>query len=292
MDNLYIYGMNLKDFRFILCGVCLGAALMLCSCAGMRDDAPDGGASNDMADTGCDECGKQGDIELEITNEKFYREWNQVAYSRIDSSAVVGVFPALSVKALRPEKCKMCHSFSPDALDFDLAHFEDSLFVAAFPKMQRELMLPGMRLPDADSLYLDTLSVILLKSKFADGKTLDNMTPWLERDGIEQTLQREVPAKFKNALNDIASRYGLRYISVPVKLEVEMMPDLGTAGGYTWKILWSFWDARYGELVFLTYSEFTAATTSRVAPEKEWAVPFAPRLWKMFSVDFSKLENH
>lgn len=266
--------------------------LALCSCAGMRDDAPEGGANNDMADTACDECGNQGDIELKITDEKFYREWNQVAYSHMDSSAVVGVFPSLKIVAKRPEKCKMCHSFSADALDFDLAHVEDSLFVKAFPKMQRELMLPGMRLPDADSLYLDTLSVMLLKSEFADGMRLDNMKPWQERDGIEQTINRTPPTKFRNLLNDIASRYGLRYLSIPVFLEVEMIPDLGRSGGYKWKILWSLWDARYGDLVFLTYSEFTAATTSRVAPEKDWSVPFGPRLWKMFSVDFGKLENH
>lgn len=269
------------------------AAFALSSCAGLRDDVRgDGSSGGDMSDSGCDECGTQGEIELKISDEKFYREWNQAAYSRIDSSAVVGVFPALKVVAKQPDDCKMCHSFGADALDFDLAHFEDSLFVAAFPKMQRELMLPGMRLPEADSLYLDTLSVKLLNSQFADGKKLGDWKPWQERDGIEQAYSREVPAKLKDLLNAVASRYSLRYISVPVKLEVEMMPDLGKAGGYTWKILWSLWDARYGELVFLTYSEFTAATTSRVAPEKDWAVPFAPRLWKMFRVDFSKLESH
>jgi hypothetical protein len=186
----------------------------------------------------------------------------------------------------------MCHSFSADALDFDLAHIEDSLFVMAFPKMRRELMLPGMRLPDEDSAYIDTLSVMLLKSKFADGLNLEDATPWVERDGIEQPYAREVPAKLKNLLNDIASRYELRYLSIPVMLEVSMDPKLGKSGGYTWKIVWSLWDARYGDLVFLTYSEFTAATTSRVAPEKEWSAPFAPRLWKMFSTDLSKLENH
>ena len=79
---------------------------------------------------------------------------------------------------------------------------------------------------------------------------------------------------------------------MPVRLDVYMDPDLGSSGGYTWKILWSLWDARYGELVFLVYSEFIAETTSRVAPEKEWAVPFAPRLWKMFSTDLKKIENH
>ncbi len=269
------------------------AAVLLISCAGARDAENGGsGGGNDMADTGCDECGTQGEIELKITDEKFYREWNQVAYGRMDSTAVVGVLPALKVVAKRPESCKMCHSFSADALDFDLARIEDSLFVLAFPKMRRELMLPGMRLPEADSSYLDTLSVKFLKSEFADGIKLENVAPWVERNGIEQTFAREVPAKLKDLLNGIASRYELRYLTIPVYLEVEMIPDLGKSGGYKWKIAWSLWDARYGELVFLTYSEFTAVTTSRVAPEKEWATPFAPRLWKMFNTDLTKLESH
>ena len=118
------------------------------------------------------------------------------------------------------------------------------------------------------------------------------MEPWVSRDGVEQTLTRELPVAFKNLLNDVAARYELRYITMPVTLEVEMIPGLGSSGGYTWKILWCMWDARYGELVFLVYSQFTAETTSSVAPEKEWASPFASRLWKMFSTDVNKLENH
>lgn len=268
--------------------------IYLAGCAGLRDDARGGDSAGDsgMRDAPCEECGARGEIELKITDEKFYREWNAKAYSRIDSSAVVGVFPTLRVKAIRPEVCKMCHSFSADALDFDLAHVEDSLFVKAFPKMKRELMLPGMRLPDKDSLYIDTLSVRFLNSAFADGKKLADFSPWVERDGIEQAFSREVPAKLKDLLSGIASRYEVRYLSLPLVLEVEMDPDLGKSGGYTWKIAWSLWDARYGELVFLVYSEFTASTTSRVAPEKEWAAPFASRLWKMFSTDLTKLESH
>jgi len=268
----------------------------LVSCAGLRDDAPGegGGSAGDssMKDAPCEECGKRGDIELKIVEEKSYREWNVEAYARMDSNAVVGVFPALKVTAGRPEKCKICHSYSPDALDFDLARVEDSLFVKAFPKMQRELMLPGMRLPDADSSYLDTLSVMLLKSSFADGKPLGDFSPWQERDGIEQPITRFVPKELKDLLNNTASRYGLRYVSIPVNLHVVMDPDLGKSGGFTWQILWTLWDARYGELVFLTYNEYTAETTSRVAPEKEWAEPFGARLWKMFSVDLSTLETH
>lgn len=270
-------------------------ALFFAGCAGVNDLK--GGSSNSsgdsgMMDTPCEECGKRGEIELKITDEIYYREWNQAAYSRIDSSAVVGVFPTLKVTAARPEVCKFCHSYSADALDFDLARVEDSLFVKAFPKMQRELMLPGMRLPDADSSYFDTLAVKILKSTFADGKKLEDFTPWVEREGIEQPFTREVPKDLKNLLNDIASRYGLRYMSIPIRLDVSMDTDLGKAGGFTYKILWTLWDARYGELVFLTYSGFTAATTSRVAPEKEWSEPFAQRLWTMFSTDVNNLESH
>ncbi|MBR3852238.1 MAG: hypothetical protein IKJ76_09425, partial [Fibrobacter sp.] len=145
---------------------------------------------------------------------------------------------------------------------------------------------------ESDTLYMDSLSALLLQTEFTDGKKLEDFAPWQERDNIEQKLVREPPQALRNLLNELASRYELRYVSMPVRLDVYMDPDLGSSGGYTWKILWSLWDARYGELVFLVYSEFTAETTSRVAPEKEWAVPFAPRLWKMFSTNLKSIENH
>jgi hypothetical protein len=269
------------------------AGLFLQACAGSGSGSGENSSTGDsgMGDAPCTECGARGEIKLKVSAEKFYREWNEVAYGRLDSTAVVGVLPTLKVTAGRPEACRMCHSYSADALDFDLAHVEDSLFVAAFPKMRRELLLPGMRLPESDSLYIDSLSIALLQSEFADGKKLEDFTPWQERDGVEQKLTRQLPDKFRNLLNELASRYELRYVSMPVRLDVYMDPDLGSSGGYTWKILWSLWDVRYGELVFLIYSEFTAETTSRVAPEKEWATPFAARLWKMFSTDPKKIEN-
>ncbi len=266
--------------------------LLFLACAGSGGGEAGSAGDSGMGDAPCTECGARGEIKLKITGEKSYREWNELAYGRLDSSAVVGVLPTLKVLAGRPETCRMCHSYSADALDFDLAHIEDSLFVAAFPKMRRELLLPGMRLPESDSLYMDSLSAQLLRLEFADGKKLEDFTPWQERDSVEQKLSRQLPNKFRNLLNELASRYELRYVSMPVRLDVYMDPDLGSSGGYTWKILWSLWDARYGELVFLVYSEFTAESTSRVAPEKEWAAPFAPRLWKMFSTDLKKIENH
>ena len=274
------------------CVFLVSFALLLLACAGSENGGGEPAGDSGMGDSPCTECGARGEIELKISGEKFYREWNELAYGRLDSTAVVGVLPTLKVTAGRPETCRMCHSYSADALDFDLARIEDSLFVKAFPKMRRELLLPGMRLPESDSLYMDSLSAVLLQSEFVDGKRLEDFTPWQERDSVEQKLVREPPKALRNLLNELAGRYELRYVSMPVRLDVYMDPDKGSSGGYTWKILWSLWDARYGELVFLVYSEFTAETTSRVAPEKEWATPFAPRLWKMFSTDLKKVENH
>jgi len=280
-----------KFYRFSVLLILFSLSVLVAACAGSHDKSSEG-ANSGMMDAPCTECGARGDIELRITDEKFYREWNPEAFGRLDSSAVVGVFPALKVTANRPEECQMCHSFSADAIDFDLARVEDSLFRLAFPKMQRDLMLVGMRVPDADSAYLDTLYASILKSKFVEGKRLDDLSPWVSRDGVEQTLARKLPQGLSDVLGGIASRYGVRYLTIPLVLEVTMDPDLGKKGGYVWKIVWSMWDARYGELVFLTYSEFTASTTSRVAPEKEWANPFASRLWRMLSVDVKNFENH
>lgn len=281
-----------NNWLAVLLMACL--PILLLACAGSENGGGEAGSAGDsgMGDAPCTECGERGEIKLKISNEKFYREWNEAAYGRLDSTAVVGVLPTLKVTAGRPETCRMCHSYSADALDFDLARIEDSLFVKAFPKMRRELLLPGMRLPESDTLYMDSLSALLLQTEFTDGKKLEDFTPWQERDSVEQKLVREPPLALRNLLNELASRYELRYVSMPVRLDVYMDPDLGSSGGYTWKILWSLWDARYGELVFLVYSEFTAETTSRVAPEKEWAVPFAPRLWKMFSTNLKSIENH
>ena len=109
-------------------------SLLLQACAGSENGGGEGGSAGDsgMGDAPCTECGERGEIKLKISKEKFYREWNEAAYGRLDSTAVVGVLPTLKVTAGRPETCRMCHSYSADALDFDLARIEDSLFVKAF----------------------------------------------------------------------------------------------------------------------------------------------------------------
>lgn len=263
-------------------------SLMFIACAGSMQES----AGNAMGDSPCTECGERGEIELEISDEVFYREWNEGAFNRLDSSAILGVFPAASITAIAPENCKFCHSFSEDAVDFELSRIEDSVWAEHLPNMRRELMFPGMQIPEEDSLYVDSLLKIMLHSRFADGEPLDSVEPWIEREGIEQAYTRVVPQELKNVLEELASRYHTRYLSIPLKLSMKVDPDLGKKGGFYWESLWTLWDARYGELVFLTYNRFTASTKTRIAPEREWANPMLVRLIKMLSTDLKQLESH
>ncbi len=242
-------------------------------------------------DVPCADCGKRGEIQLEISDEVFYREWNPFAMKRLDSAATLGVFPALKIEAFAPEDCKFCHSFSDDAVDFDLSRVEDSLWVRAFPKMNRVLLFPGMQVPEEDSLFIQTFVSEILKEPFADQKMLQNLSPWKERAGTEQLFRRTVPLALRQKMEELATRYHLRYVTFPAYLRVKMDPDLGKKGGYEFETLWLFFDARLGEAVFICYSAFTASTATRVAPERFWAEPFAARLYKMLSTDISTVEN-
>ena len=62
-------------------------------------------------------------------------------------------------------------------------------------------------MPDEDSLYVDSLAVKFLNSAFADGKKLSDLSPWAERDGIEQAFEREVPAKLKDFSLELKSSF-------------------------------------------------------------------------------------
>lgn len=258
---------------------------LLCSCVSTQGDSSFG-------DSPCENCGERGDLALAIQGEKFYREWNPKSFARLDSTGVLGTFPAINLEAKAPEDCDFCHSFSSDAVDFDLAAVEDSLWLKAFPKMNRYLMMPGMQIPEEDSLYCDSLIRDLMELEFVDGKPLKSLEPWRSRIGIEQVFERNTSLEVKAKLQEIASRYRVRYLSIPIFLKVEIFPDLGRKGGFSYETLWTFWDARYGDLVFLCYSSFLAESESRVAPERGWALPFAERLWKMFSTDLSSVESH
>jgi hypothetical protein len=248
-----------------------------------------------MGDSGCAECGEQGELELEIFDEKGFVEINPELLKTLDPKATLGSFPAQRIIADCPEDEKICHSFSEDAVDFDLAHFEDSLLEKRFPQMVHEQMLEGLRIPEADSAKIKTEMENLLKLSFADGEPLNSLSPWESRADFPiaySAFNRAVPANLKKALSQIGKKYNVRYLSIPVTVQVQILPDLGRSGGFTWKSLWTLWDARQGELLLLDYNRFTAKTTSRIAPERGWAKPFADRLDSALNRDPSTIENH
>lgn len=277
--------LRMKPFGTL--AVCAAFAF-LASCAGSQ-----GKSSGDpQGDSGCAECGEQGEIELEVTSEKAYREWNPQAYARFDSASTLGSFASLSVEADAPENCRICHSFSADGVDFDLAHYEDSLLAAAFPKMHRFPMLAGSRVPEEDSLFFNSFVRNVQNAVFAGGRKLSDFSPWKNAGVSEAAYARPVPDSLKKMLRTVSLRYNVRYVSMPVRLRVQMFPKAGRSGGFSWESLWILWDARYGELLFLDYQSLSAETTSRIAPERDWASPFAARLGAALRKNPSSVENH
>ena len=71
-------------------------------------------------------------MELEIFDERKFVEMHPKITEAFRTVATVGSFPTQKVFAMCRELSKNCHSFSEDAVDFDLAHFEDSLFFFRF----------------------------------------------------------------------------------------------------------------------------------------------------------------
>lgn len=240
----------------------------------------------------CEDCGKRGDIDLKVHSISFYREWNPISFDRLDSNAVLGVLPAQKITVIAPSKCNFCHTFSEDALDFDLARVEDSLFAQKFPNMQRELLFLGARIPEADSIWFRDWKSKLLSTPWIEGESVSSLSPWQDRVGLEQTLDRVLPMDLATLLQELSLRYHIRYLSIPLLIEVEVFPKKGKKGGYSWKTLWTFWDARYAKLVFLTFVDLMAETKTRVPPDRYWAEPFAAFLWRMLNTDPSTIENH
>lgn len=269
------------------CGLPLIFALV--SCAGNRS------AENSAGDSACTECGERGEMELEILDERGFVELNPKIRELEKSLATIGSFPVLQIVAECPDGDRICHSFSEDAVDFDLAHFEDSLVEIHFPAMRHEQMLEGLRIPEADSAWIRGALEKMLGLEFADGKKFSELSPWAARTdsiAVYSVFDREVPKPLREELLKISRRYNVRYVTLPVSIQVKILPKLGKSGGFAWKSLWTLWDARLGKPMLLSYHEFTAKTRSRVAPERGWAKPFAERLARELRQDPETVENH
>ncbi len=265
------------------------SSLAIVSCAGNR------ASENSMGDSSCAECGEQGEMDLEIFDERGFAELNPAFLEIGKSSAAIGSFPAQRIVAKCPDESKICHSFSEDAVDFDLAHYEDSLVEMRFSGMRHEQMLEGLWIPEADSSWIRETLRKILEMRFADGKVLSDVSPWEARaDSLTaySVFDRDVPEPLREELFKVFRRYNVRYLTLPVIVEVEILPKIGKNGGFAWKSLWILWDARNGKPMLVSYHAFKAKTRNRIAPERNWAAPFANRLAKELSLNPETVENH
>ncbi len=265
------------------------SSFTIVSCAGNRS------TGNSMGDSSCAECGEQGEMELEIFDERGFAELNPEFLEIEKSSAAIGSFPALRIDAKCPDENRICHSFSEDAVDFDLAHYEDSLIEKRFPGMRHEQMLEGLWIPESDSSWIRDALRKILGLTFADGKALSDVSPWEARADsltVYSVFDREVPAPLREELFNVFRRYNVRYLTLPVIVEVKILPKIGKNGGFAWKSLWILWDARMGKPMLLSYHAFKAKTRSRIAPERNWAAPFAKHLARELFLNPETVENH
>ena len=213
-------------------------------------------------------------------------QYRDESYSSKPGSAPAICYPSL---------CSCGCSFSEDAVDFDLAHYEDSLIEKRFPGMRHEQMLGGLWIPESDSSWIRDALRKILGLTFADGKALLDVSPWEARaDSFTaySVFDRDVPAPLREELFNVFRRYNVRYLTLPVVVEVKILPKIGKNGGFAWKSLWILWDARMGKPMLLSYHAFKAKTRSRIAPERNWAAPFAKHLARELFLNPETVENH
>jgi hypothetical protein len=186
----------------------------------------------------------------------------------------VGVLPFLKVEALTKSKCKYCHSYSEDGLEFDFGSAHDSLWKSFDSLPELVVLMPGLQFPERDSLrfslWLDTLRL----QTFVDGKNILDFSPWQERGSQRSEVVRNISPKFRDLIARIGARWSVRALIIPVHLKVEMDPDAGEEGGYRWQSLWTLWDTQTGALLALHYANLGVVTKGDLPPDRHWSKPY------------------
>lgn len=224
----------------------------------------------------CEECRSDAPIALDYSRQHSYREWAGPSL-KLDSGALLGLSPVLELEAAGPSDCPICHSYSPDALEFDFATWQDSLLRAFFPATEQVLLLPGSHIPERDSTWWFQWQRSLAKTLYADQAPLTSLAPWQGRSG-EAIYRRPLPKDLRHLLGSLGGRLGLRYLALPLRLRVELKPKEGKKGAYDWESLWTLWDLREGSLLLLDYRSFYAATSNSTPPDRQWSKPWAEAL--------------
>lgn len=221
----------------------------------------------------CSDCAKEGDMKLTVVDSiQWFETVPGIRFAQLPGP--VGVLPFLQVEALTKSRCKFCHAYSEDALEFDFGSAHDSLWKAGEASPDLVVMMPGIQVPERDSTFLQQLLDSVKAQKFVDGKGILEFSPWQERGSQRTEISRKVPLPLRGLISRMGARWSIRTLILPIRLRVEVDPDAGEEGGYRWEILWSVWDAQNGGLLALTYANLGIETRGDLPPDRHWSRPF------------------
>lgn len=253
------------QFRLPLFTFLLLSILLSCAGTGKSDDEPARGES-----APCEGCAKGGDPKLAVVDSLVWFE-SAEGFSLHGLSRPLGVLPFLERKAEVKGKCKFCHSYSEDALEFDFGNKQDSMLLAFDSTLEILILHPGAQVPEKDSTVFAAEVKALLGLPFLDGQGIGSLKPWEERGTQNESMNRPVPRATRTALSTLAARYGVKSLVIPVTICVSIDPDLGSEGGYAYQVLWMVFDASKGQMVLAYHGKFQVETRGDVPPDRNWS---------------------
>ncbi len=261
--------MNLRAAFFVPLSFSLWAG-----CALSLSENSANGARGESAP--CASCRSDKPLVLQWQDTVSYREWGSDSL-RLRPGTVIASVPPLRLVAQAPDKCDICHSFSSDGLEFDFANAIDTLLAARFADLEFGILYPGLLVPERDSVLFRQTLDSLASTPFVGDYALADTTPWQDRNG-DVIYNRPVNKLLRTRLARLAARYKVRYLAMPVVLEVKLDPKAGKSGAFRWQSLWMLWDAPQGKLLYLDYLQGQLVTTTSAPPDRAWSGPWVVRL--------------
>jgi hypothetical protein len=227
----------------------------------------------------CDGCAQGGDPKLTVVDSSIWME-TVPGFSLGQISRPLGVLPFIQVEAISPPKCKFCQAFSGEGVEFDFGSAQDSLLSAVDSTLQPSLLMPGLQVPERDSVLFPLLLDSIAALPFVEGKALSDFGPWEERGNQTTEMLRNIPPSLRTKLSQLATRYGVNSLVMPVRCRVEMDPGAGEEGGYTFQILWMLFDAKKSQFSMIVHAKLTIETQGDAPPDRGWSHPFMVWLGK------------
>jgi len=219
----------------------------------------------------CENCVRTEAPQFEI-QEEFLRLEGQNQFQWETLPKPMGLLPIWQAQAHVQGKCSFCHAFSDDAVAFDFQSSLESWLLEIVPRDSMIFLIPGLGLPDKDSLGWEKILDTLANLPFLDQKPLSSMVPWLERPAGAYQVVRRTPASLRAQISRLAARSGVRSLLIPLFVRVEILPKEGKEGAYKLDVLWSLWNAE-GERLWMIATHVKYCTTNSVPPDRNWSAP-------------------